>query len=575
MISRRKLLTATLAASTSVAALGAYEFWPLPSGQSFTSSDTAGSGVFAHGVASGDPLHDRVVLWTHVDANDAVDVQWEVSQTADFKSLFATGVVATSAARDWTVKVDVSGLTAGTQFFYRFKLGDNTSEVGRTKTLPVGPIADARFAVVSCSSWQHGYFNVYDHIARQDHFDAMIHLGDYIYEYGTSEKAGQPKAGPIRPHAPTHETITLADYRMRLAQYRQDASLRAVTARIPLIAIWDDHETANDSYTTGAANHQSDEGNWPDRQAAALQAYYEWLPVREPSGDSVTAYRSYEWGDLATLVAVETRLIARNAPITVEDASDALGDGEGLDAFNENILFAEDREVLGQAQQDFVVDAFTQSKRAGKPWRILANQVVMGRVATPDLRPHVTKEAMDNIRPKWAGIDEFVRISGFRLPFDLNSWDGYPAARTRLYDALDAAGINDMLVLTGDAHEYWVNDLTADDGSKMGVEIGTTSVTSSTLQSFLGDSTASYALLMTRENPDVRYYNPVYHGYVDLHLMTNAAVADLVAVDTVFTRDYTAFSTAKFKVSSDHQSLAFGRPRGLNPKQWALFRSLG
>ncbi len=532
-------------------------------------------GIFAHGVASGDPLSDRVIIWTHVESDKVADVTWEISTTADFSDVVGTGTVQTDADKDWTVKVDVTGLDAGSIYFYRFQYDGVISSIGKTRTLPKGPVDLARFAVVSCSSWQHGYFNVYDHIAKQDHFDALIHLGDYIYEYGTTEKAGQPKAGPVRLHEPAHEIITLADYRKRLAQYRTDPSLQAVTAKLPLIAIWDDHETANNSYSDGAANHNENDGVWNDRKAAALQAYFEWLPVRDPSDVPQNEnFRAFEWGDLATIVALETRLTARDEPLEIEGISEILDGGMALEEFNETILFDKDREVLGDNQRAFIADTLKRSKQAGKPWRILANQVVMGRVATPDLHPHVTQEAMDNIRAKWSGIDDFVRLSGFRLPFALDSWDGYPVARERFYTAVEEAGVNDLLVLTGDAHEYWVNDLTNDAGTKMGVEIGTTSVTSSTLQSYLGAGTASYSLLMTKDNDDVRYYNPIYHGYVDLSLTSSKAITDLVAVNTVFSRDYTAFRTAQFTIKADANSLSFKNPRGLSPKQWALFQGL-
>lgn len=575
MISRRKLVLATLASSTALASFGAYTFWPNPAGKTFRSSDQTSTGVFAHGVASGDPSSDGIIIWSHVDADGVVPVTWDVALDEEFAQILRTDQIETGPSKDWTVKVDVDQLRPGTEYFYRFHAADETSPVGRFRTLPDGPVDHARFAVVSCSSWQHGYFNVYDHIARHDHFDALIHLGDYFYEYGTTEKAGQPKAGPIRLHEPAHEVQTLADYRMRLAQYRTDPSLQAVTARLPLIAMRDDHEVANDSFVTGAANHNEGEGSWEARKQAALQAYYEWLPVREPKTRREESYRSYEWGDLATIVSLESRLVARDEPLIVEKIADIIAADGGVERFNAEILEDEARELIGDKQRRFVVETFGKSKQAGKPWRILANQVVMGRVATPDLNPHVTQEAMDNIRAKWSGIDDFVSISTYRLPFDLNGWDAYPAERRRLYNELSDQSVNDLLVITGDAHEYWVNDLTNDDGAKMGVEFGTTSVTSSTLQTFLGSATDSYALLMTRENPDVRYYNPRNNGYIDLSLNRDEAISEHVSVDTVWARDYSAFRSAKFTVKPKNGSLSFSDPRGLSPKQWALYNGLG
>ncbi|MDA5559004.1 alkaline phosphatase D family protein [Shimia sp. MMG029] len=572
---RRQAIVALLGTSALAVGGGLWAF-SAPSTQTFKASETIADAPFAHGVASGDPLQDRVVIWTRLDPEsvpgETAEVAWEMWDAEDTSAVWR-GVFATNAERDWTVKVDVAGLVPGRKYVYQFLFGTYVSKQGMTCTLPAGRVDQARFAVVSCSNWQFGYFNAYDHIARSGHFDAMIHLGDYIYEYGQSEKSGKPKDGAIRLHDPAHEIITLDDYRKRMAQYRSDPSLQRVTSVMPLIAIWDDHETANDSFVAGADNHQPEEGAWLVRRDAALQAYFEWLPVREPAtGQSRTdQFRAFEWGDLATIVALESRLVGRQAPIIIDDYFEMLYGENGAEQFNK-VLNDPARDMLGQAQRDFVAQTFGASKSAGKPWRLLANQVVMGRVQTPDLNPHVTQEAIDRIRPLWSGIDNFVKLSGFRLPFDTDRWDGYPAARKRLYDQLADVGVRDMLVVTGDAHEYWLNDLTDDAGAKMGVEIGTTSVTSGTLKGFLGSATESYALLMTRENEDVRYYNPLYNGYVDLTLTPREAITRCVAIDTVRTTSYGAFEGARFTIRHDAESLKFVRPSGLNVKQYSLFR---
>ncbi|WP_418152437.1 alkaline phosphatase [Litorimonas sp. RW-G-Af-16] len=282
-LSRRHLLSG-LGAATGLAACSA------PAPQTFTSPDTARAGRFAHGIASGDPTTNAVILWTRISPNDAsageIDVIWEVAATADFTSLIQSGVMTTFAARDWTVKVDATGLEAGATYYYRFRVGDQISPVGKTKTLPSGGVASARFAVVSCANWQEGFFNVYDHIGRQDHFDALIHLGDYYYEYGARDVEGTFAATQNRLHAPAHEIITLTDYRQRHAQYRSDAALQSATQNIAMISIWDDHETSNDSWRTGAENHDAGEGSWEDRKRAALRAYYEWMPIRDPQAES-------------------------------------------------------------------------------------------------------------------------------------------------------------------------------------------------------------------------------------------------------------------------------------------------
>ena len=257
------------------------------------------TGTFAHGVASGDPFITSVVLWTRLttDTDGELDVTWEMSRDDSFTEIARAGHVSTNKARDYCVKVIADQLEPGQTYFYRFRIDTIISDIGRTRTLPDGPIEQLRFAVVSCSNWQHGYFNTYDAIAKRaanTPYDAMIHLGDYYYEYGALE----PARLPDRIHEPTHEIIELSDYWQRHAQYRSDPALQAATAAMPLIAVWDDHETSNDSWKTGAENHQTDsEGEWAARRQAALRAYYDWMPIREPKAGQVKSdiYRNFRF----------------------------------------------------------------------------------------------------------------------------------------------------------------------------------------------------------------------------------------------------------------------------------------
>ncbi|MEX0645065.1 MAG: alkaline phosphatase D family protein, partial [Parvularculaceae bacterium] len=278
LITRRKALqTALLAGAASCA--------PAPKMTPLQAAEEAAAGLFAHGVASGDPGPDSVVLWTRVttDAADPITVVWETAADPQFADMRGKGEATASAAADWTVKTLIRDLHPGTTYYYRFRVADAYSPVGRTKTLPTGPLEKATLAVVSCANVPFGYFNVYDLVARRDDLDAVIHLGDYIYEYGANSYGGEAGARLGRPHDPPHEIVTLEDYRRRHAQYKADPSSRALHAAHPLIAIWDDHETANDSWKDGAENHDpATEGDWEARKRAALQAYYEWMPVREP-----------------------------------------------------------------------------------------------------------------------------------------------------------------------------------------------------------------------------------------------------------------------------------------------------
>ncbi len=549
--------------------------------ETFTVARESATGVFAHGVASGDSLADAVIIWTRVtptNPNDGpIEVTWEMALDPEFTTIAATGTATASVSANWTVKVDVKGLSAGTVYFYRFQTDIYTSHTGRTRTLPEGDVAKARFAVVSCANWQHGYFNVYDHIARQDHFDALIHLGDYFYEYGADVVLTTGSAELGRLHEPRHETITLSDYRTRHAQYRTDASLQALTAKMPMFAVWDDHETANDSWSGGAQNHQDGEGSWADRKEAAMRAYYEWMPVRDPvpGRPREALFRAFEWGNLLTLTALETRLLARSEPINIDEYIDMLHSEGGAQRFRDEVLNNPDRDMLGDAQLDFIADTLKSSKDAGKPWRLVANQVVMGRVMTPDLTPYVTEEAMVAIEAQWAGVRDFVDVSKYTLPVYPDSWDGYPAAREKLYDRLRSEGVTDICVITGDAHEFWVNDLKDDQGVKMGVEIGTSSVSSETLANFMGGATEDYALLITQSNPDVRYYNPLNRGYVDISFEHDRAQARLISVDNVLSQDYGVFEAAAFTIRPTKTSLKLSSPKGLNLKQRALFNGLG
>ncbi len=541
------------------------------------------SGAFSHGVASGDPFSTSVVLWTRVtpdtsgDIDLSMDVTWEIFSDKTLNTLAESGTVTTNKSHDYCVKIIADNLAPGQDYYFRFRIGDTKSPIGRTRTLPVGEVDNLRFAVVSCANWQHGYFNTYDAIAQQADetpFDALIHLGDYYYEYGALDT---PRL-PDRIHEPAHEIIELADYRERHAQYRSDTALQAATAAMPLIAVWDDHETSNDSWQTGAENHQdAAEGDWDSRRQAALRAYYEWMPIREPRAGRVRSdiYRNFRFGDLANLTCVETRLTARAEPIIIESYIDKISSEGGADKFREEVLYAPNRKMFGADQQDFILNELTQSKEDGVQWRLLANQVIMGRLLTPDFTPYITQDALERIEADWPEIRDFLTLSKYNMPVYPDSWDGYPVAREHFYAALDAANVNDVLVLTGDAHEFWLNDLTSESGTKVGVEIVTSSVSSQTLTAYLGDATAEHNLLLTKENPDAKYYNALKSGFIDLSLNSKQAVIRMMSVDTVLSRDYTLTETASFKIRKSGDTLKAGSPKGLSMTQRALFHGLG
>ena len=547
----------------------------------FSAKTSSASGLFSHGIASGDPLETAVILWTRVTAenpaNGPIEVTWEIARQSDFSQIWKSGKIMTQAARDWTVKLDAQGLEPGQSYYYRFSVDGVVSPTGKTKTLPNGQLDSARFAVASCANWQHGFFNAYDHIARQDHFDAFIHLGDYYYEYAADDYLDKAAEGIGRLHEPRHEIVTLDDYRTRHGQYRTDPGLQGITAKMPMIAIWDDHETSNDSWKEGAENHDADEGDWDARRQAALRAYYEWMPIREPRPGRAQSdiFRSYDYGDLLTLLTVETRLTARACPIIIEDHFADISAKGSSDDFQTEILRDPSREMFGQLQSDFIIDKLKTSKAAGKSWRIMANQVIMGRLLTPDLSPYVSEEAMINIEPEWPGIRDFVGLSKYNLPVYPDSWDGYPIARENFYARLIAEDVQDLLVLTGDAHEFWVNDLTSEAGEKVGLELVTSSISSKTLTAYLGNATSDYNLLLTQSNPDAHYYNALHNGYIDLTLTPNKGHVKMMCVSTVIQKDYEAFTTAEFTLRKSGESIKATSPKGLDLKQRALFSGLG
>ncbi|WP_298915520.1 alkaline phosphatase D family protein [uncultured Algimonas sp.] len=522
---------------------------------------------FRHGVASGEPATDGFLIWTRVSppagTTGPADLAWQVATDANFADVIADGTARTSAARDWTLKVDVTGLEPGRLYHYRFHTDDAASETGRSRTLPTGRLDAARFAVMSCSNHAFGHFNVYDAVSRRGDIDAVIHLGDYIYEYSTQGYGGEVSKRLGREHAPDAEIVTLDDYRTRHAQYKTDPGSRAMHAAHPLIPIWDDHETTNNSWENGAENHDPDmgEGDWDTRRAAALRAYYEWMPVRDPAPGRAAEdlLRDFQWGDLVTLATLETRLMARSEQLDYAVIGPTLATPEGLAQFKEVDLPDDRRELLGRPQAERLARTLAASVEDGTRWRVIANQIIMAEVTAPDLTPLANSPAIAEIEKVFPQIRDFIALSALGIPLNLDAWDGYPAARKRFYAAMAEAGATDLIVLTGDTHEWWANELRDASGRRMGVELGTNAVTSPGASTYFGAEGATYSRLLAEANPMVRHHDPEGKGYIDLHLTRDGARAEFVAVDTVLTRDYRAASRAAFDIVREDGSLAFGR----------------
>ncbi|MBI1685934.1 alkaline phosphatase D family protein [Caulobacter hibisci] len=521
---------------------------------------------FAHGLASGDPLADRVVLWTRITTEAAtlpVPVRWDVATDPDFKTIVAQGQATTDAGRDFTVKIDVAGLKPGTDYHYRFRgvkagkpVGAGIS--GRTRTLPEGSVEDVVLAVTSCSLYPNGYFTAYDAIAKLPRVDAVLHLGDYIYEYGGGPKdygMNSPVAAQRRPD-PAHEIVSLSDYRRRHALYKTDTMLQAAHARAPWIVVWDDHETANDSWVGGAENHDPDkgEGDWAARKAAALKAYYEWMPIREPGQGTLpeAAWRRFQFGDVATLLMVETRLTARSEQLTYERDLPKTADGKPDVAAFVAKWKDPSRRMMGEGQEQWLAREVEASVKAGTAWQVLGNQVVMARVAPPNLKATMGAEKFDALiaaLPDYAKgrVAGSVAMSAYDIPSNLDAWDGYPVDRQRVYDIFKASKAT-PIVLAGDSHMFWANELWDDAGSsRVAAEFGATSITSPGYGDLMPGAPLGEAFV--ERNKEVKYAHPSAKGFVLLTLEKGRATGELVAVSTILSTDYTTSVLKTFVVT--------------------------
>ncbi|MDY7024954.1 MAG: alkaline phosphatase D family protein [Pseudomonadota bacterium] len=482
---------------------------------------------FQHGVASGDPKSNQVILWTRITLpkailktlkDQAINVNWQVALDPDFQQIINDGLLNTSKEKDFTVKVDALLPVANQHYYYRFSFAGQQSPTGRTKTLASGPIDQAKIAFTSCSHFMYGYFNVYARIAEQKDLDAVLHLGDYLYEYG-NDNSYKNAFLKDRRHQPEHEMITLSDYRQRHAQYKTDTDLQALHQTHPTICIWDDHEFTNDANKLGAENHQpSTEGLWSERAQHAIQAYYEWMPIREPSSDSSRekSYRHFRFGDLVDLSMLDTRFIGRDPQIVEFDGRAELDPSQ---------------ELLGLEQREWLKANLFQAQQSNVTWKILGQQIQIMQLKIAN--QYVNKDA----------------------------WDGYQAERNRLLDFVETQQINNVVVLTGDIHSSWAaeihkNPYDQHDSNPLAVELVTPSVTSPTIpipgiQQLVGD----IARIIYRANPHIKYVNIKNRGYVVLQLSHQKARAQWFHVPVVSRRNSTQYLAREYWINSGEAKL--------------------
>ncbi|OFI33746.1 alkaline phosphatase D family protein [Alteromonas lipolytica] len=513
--------------------------------------------LFDCGVASGDPTHTSVILWTHT--REPVAIRWEVAQDMAFKTVLLSGQGQTTIEQDCTFKVDVTGLQPGTTYYYRFITANGQSEPGRTKTLPKGELASLSVAVASCSNYPFGYFNAYHHIASDESVDFVLHLGDYIYEYG-QDGWGDEEARKInRRHLPANEIITLADYRTRHRQYKTDNGSRLMHASHPLIPTWDDHESANNPYMDGAQNHQADEGDWAARRAASIQAYYEWMPLREPGKNASKAelWRHFEFGDLASLTTIETRHTGRSKQIDYAKELPGIMAKQSADTFVKEVLGAPGRSMLSVAMENFLEEKLASSVAQGTQWRLIGNQIPMARTNVPvgdDLSLPADLAANKAIAQHFG---YFMALGKYDLPIYLDTWDGYPVAREKFYQLCQSVKATDLIVLTGDSHAFWANQLFAADGKAMGVELGTAGITSpGDFETFGPQLATEFDRRVANHNREILWTDCQHRGYIKLDLTPSQALASFVAVSNITSEHYSAKTLREYRITKSAQSLS-------------------
>ncbi|MHA7228977.1 alkaline phosphatase D family protein [Vibrio campbellii] len=525
--------------------------------------NTVTTASFEHGVASGDPTQTQVIIWTRVTTEASyVDVSWQVSATEDFSSIEQSGTFTTDTSRDFTVKVDVQNLNSNTQYYYRFMVGEASSIVGITQTLPEGSVDKASMAVVSCANYPAGYFNVYKEILEQHQkasFDVVLHLGDYIYEYGAGGYASEDAAALGREPSKGTECITLDDYRKRYAQYRQDQNLQALHAALPMIAIWDDHELANDAWKEGAENHHNSEGSFNDRRAAAAAAWTEWLPVRENTFSNMLIYRQFAFGDLINLMMLDTRLVGRDQSLDYfsldAPTMEAIG---GLVAQSRST----ERELLGTEQLAWLMNAFNQEAK----WNVLGQQVLMSRMELPSsvmlamfqLFTATDEQKMDALLAVNNAIASYLADPSsdtVKLPYNLDAWDGYYVERERVYEIAKVSSGN-FVCLAGDTHNAWTSELKDVSNNPVGVEFATSSVSSPGLEEYLALEPVAIAQMeYTLPNlvSELQWTDIKQRGFMRVTFTPEKAESTWYMLSTIKDRNYQV--TTKVASTSDGVTL--------------------
>ncbi|MBL9214896.1 MAG: alkaline phosphatase D family protein [Opitutaceae bacterium] len=470
---------------------------------------------FTLGIASGDPLPDGVVLWTRLAPKplevgggmppEPVEVSWQIAEDEAMTRVVQSGKATANPAWAHSVHVEVEGLKPDRWYWYQFKAGGEISPRGRTRTMPpAGSMPDRlRFAFASCQKYETGFYTAYEHMVRED-LDLMFHLGDYIYEKGNEE-------GGARSHGQA-QVFTLDEYRARYAVYKTDPALQAMHAAVPWIVTWDDHEVNND-YA----------GNIPEtkakmtterfllRRAAGYQAYFEHMPLRRtalPTGPDMLLYRRLAFGRLASFNVLDTRQYRSHG--LFHDQKAAPADPGQLDPA---------RTIMGARQRDWLFDGLDRSASA---WNVLAQQVM---VARPDL------------------------AAGDGTRYMMDKWPGFEFERRRLLRHLQEHQVANPVVLTGDVHQNWANELPLDPDKPGSPSVGTEFVGTSISSSGDGEATPARTNDLYAENPFVKFFN-TERGYVRCEVTPKDWRSDYRTVPYVSRRNAPLQTRASFVVES-------------------------
>ena len=385
---------------------------------------------FYHGVASGDPLEDKVIIWTRVTPDNLQFIKgtYVIARDTALTNIVKIDTFSTDWHRDYTVKIDVTGLQSNTTYYYAFIALGKRSPIGRTKTTPSvssNNLTDVlKLAVMSCANYEAGYFNAYARVAERNDINAVIHLGDYYYDYSKGSHRNSGLKDLSRSYIPINETTTKNDYRLRQSLYHLDADLQRLHQQHPFIVTWDDHEIANNAYETGAKNFFSTKNEWEKRKQAAKEVYFEWMPIRGTAENRVF-YRAFSYGKLLDLFMLDTRLEGREKQPPNFDTPD--------DTLNP-------RKMISNTQQNWLVNNLKKSKAR---WKVVGSQVVFS-----------------NINLGFATFLPNSRMNTrvFQNLF-LDSWQGYLLQRNSILDAIQKNKVNNVVIISGDSHSSWSFDL--------------------------------------------------------------------------------------------------------------------